>query len=127
MSARIWVGISKEGLDAKVLVSRGSRTLLKARLSSSPSHPRALQWLLEAIALWEGAPVRAVLSAVGEGGAFAPPLLQDWFPDFGGPLYILEWTDELARPRCEDEDLDGLGEFEDLRQLRLFDALESTS
>ena len=40
-------------------------TVLKARLRSQPSHPRALQWLLESLALWQGEPVRAAICAPG--------------------------------------------------------------
>lgn len=124
MSTRVWVGISKDGLDTRVLATVGARAVLKARLGSTPQHPRALSWLLEALALWQGAPVRAVLYVGGSGDGLCTPLLQDWFPDFGGPLYTTEWTDRASRPKRVDQ-LGGLGDFRDLKQLQLFDALES--
>lgn len=122
MGDRIWVGIATGSTDTRILVNDGATTLLKARLSPSPSHPRALQWLLEAIALWQGRRVRAVLS-VGERDECGAHLLRDWFPDFGGPLYGIEWA-ERARPVRRRDELGGLGNFRDLKQLQLFDALQ---
>jgi len=124
MSARIWVGISTGHEATRVLVNEGATTLLKARLSPTPAHPRALQWLLESLALWQGKPVRAVLSVGASDGGSAVHFHRDWFPDFGGPLYAIEWTDRARPPRRRDE-LGGLGDFRDLKQLQLFDALES--
>jgi hypothetical protein len=37
--------------------------LLSAELLAQPSHPRAVQWLIEAVALWQGSPVHAALVA----------------------------------------------------------------
>jgi hypothetical protein len=123
MATRLWVGISRDGTDTVVLARCGATTVLKARLCSTPSHPRALQWLLEALALWQGAPVRAVLCAVGPGDGFGAPLLRDWFADFGGPLYTIDWADHVGHPGGADEP-DELGDFTELEQLHLFDALE---
>ena len=51
---RIWMGISPEATETRVIAMAGAgATLLKARLSRSPAHPRALSTLLEAIAPWE--------------------------------------------------------------------------
>jgi hypothetical protein len=121
MSKRIWAGISPGATDTRILVNDESATLLKARLSCTPAHPRALQWLLESLALWQGAPVRAVLSAARSGGGCATHLYRDWLPDFGGPLYAIEWQRSERRPRRRD-DVRGLGDFRDLKQLQLFDA-----
>jgi hypothetical protein len=123
MSETIFVGIATGPTDTRILVNDGPTTLLKARMSLSPSHPRALQWLLEAIALWQGRPVRAVLS-VGARDECSAQLLRDWFPDFGGPLYGIEWADGARPPRRRD-DVGGLGDFRDLKQLHLFDALQA--
>jgi hypothetical protein len=60
----IWIGISPGPLTTRILGMAGaSETILKARLSPEPSHPRALATLLEAVALWQGTPVRAALAA----------------------------------------------------------------
>lgn len=124
MTTRLWVGISRDGTETVVLARSGATTVLKARLRSTPSHPRALQWLLEALALWQGAPVRAVLYVAGSGEGFGTPLLRDWFADFGGPLYTIDWTDRATPPDDGDE-LGGLGDFDMLEQLHLFDVLEA--
>jgi hypothetical protein len=52
----------------------GSETLLKARLAAEPSHPRAVQWLLEAVALWQGTMVHAALCAADSPLLRAHPL-----------------------------------------------------
>jgi hypothetical protein len=122
MSGSVWVGISVGASETRILVNHGATTLMKARLCRIPSHPRALQWLLEAIALWQGQPVRAVLSVGHEADECEAALRRDWFPDFGGPLYTIEWMDRARRPTRRD-DVGGLGDFRDLKQLQLFDAL----
>ena len=124
MSTRVYVGFSRDGSEMKMMATVGSTTVLKARFSSTPSHPRAFQWLLEALALWEGQPVHAVLCVDGAVDAYGRDILRDWFPDLGSALYTIEWTDR-ATHRSRRDRLQGLGDFADLRQLRLFSALES--
>jgi hypothetical protein len=119
----IWVGIDPRPSSARVLAIREpGETFLKAKLESVPRHPRALGTLLEALSLWEGEPIRAAL-AVGE---------QEWhrggyFPaDFGDPaqtpLYGIDLVPRVRRQRHRDG-LTGLGDFRDVRRLRLFDPL----
>jgi hypothetical protein len=122
MSETIFLGITIGSTDTRILLNDDETTLLEARLSPSPSHPRALQWLLEAIALWEGRPVRAVLS-VGAQDECGAQLLRDCFTDFGGPLYAIEWADSARPPRRRD-DIRGAEDFPALEQLQLFDALQ---
>jgi hypothetical protein len=74
----------------RVLVTRGQEILLKARLSPGPAHPRAAQWLMEAIALWEGTPVRAVISADARADGYGSRFWDAVGMDFGGALYSLE-------------------------------------
>ena len=80
MSTRVYVGFSRDGSEMKMMATVGSTTVLKARFSSTPSHPRAFQWLLEALALWEGQPVHAVLCVDGAVDAYGRDILRDWFP-----------------------------------------------
>lgn len=115
------MGIRPGGMATRLIAMDGPDTLLKARLLRTPSHPRALQWLLEGVALWQGHPVRAVLSAEPSASACGAHLYTDWFPDFGGPLYTIEWA-PAERPRRARDGLSGLGDFRDLKQLRMFDA-----
>jgi len=117
----IWVGIDSTSDATRVLATAGaSETILKARLSATAQHPRAVPTLLEALALWEGAPVRAALVADGPDGSFATRLSLDaWADVSGGPLYSLEFVQGLRRRHRDG--LDGLGRFDDLRQLLLFE------
>lgn len=118
----IWMGIDPRRGETRVLAMEGAgEILLKARLSTAPSHPRALPALLEAVALWQGLPVRAAL-VVGESAATtAEPLYRDPFSDFGkNPLYTLDYVSSLRRPRVKDG-ISGMGSFSDLQQLLLFE------
>jgi hypothetical protein len=91
---------------------------LKARLSRSPSHPRALASLIEAIALWQGVPIRAALCADERLGGSDTSLFRETFTDLGGPLYTLDWIPALDQARrARRRDISGMGKFEDLRKL----------
>ena len=111
------MGISPGPHDTRVIAMAGpSDTILKARLSRQPSHPRALPTLLEAIALWQGAQVHAALCAADRDGVSDSSLYRDAFVDFGGPLYTLEWIPVAALGRRRRRDLGGVGDFADLRR-----------
>jgi hypothetical protein len=112
------MAISPGRRDTRVIAMDGpSDTILKARLSRQPSHPRALPTLLEAIALWQGVQVRAALCAADRDGASDSSLYRDAFADFGGPLYTLEWVPAAALDRRRRRDIRGIGDFADLRRL----------
>ena len=119
----IWLGVSPGPETARVLAQAGPKeTVLKARLRSPPAHPRALAALCEALALWSGEPVRAVLAAGAPDASFDTTR---WLgPD--GPsanaFFELAVIDG-ARPRRRDA-LGGLGEFRDVRQLVFFEVAE---
>ena len=58
----IWMGIAPGLATTRVIAMAGpDDTILKANLAGDPRHPRALATLLEAVALWQGRPVRAAL------------------------------------------------------------------
>lgn len=119
----IWVGVHPRPEGTRILATAGSEaTLLKARLAGAPKHPRALSTLLEALALWQGVPVRAALAVgAGEEPSCDTSLFHESFTDFGPtPLYSVEYVAGLRRRRHRDG-LDGLGDFRDLRQLLLFE------
>lgn len=119
--SEIWMGIAPGRTTTRVLAMAGaSETILKARLSPEPAHPRAMATLLEAIALWQGTQVRAALTADDRAGASDSTLYRAAFTDLGGPLYTLEWVPRARRARRH-RDLSGVGEFGDLRQLVLFE------
>lgn len=120
----LFMGVSPGPKGTRILVTDRDEVRLKARLSCPPAHPRALSWLIEAVALWEGAPVRAVLCAGGSRCTYAASFRADWFPDFGGPLYSLEVVDGPGATRLRDPHR-GLGSFRDLKQLHIDDALRA--
>ena len=112
----IWMGLSPDARSTRILAMRGpTEPILKAHLSL---RPRAVTSLLEAIALWEGAPVRAAL-VVDESSTPSSPttLYRDLFEVFGDntPLYSLEWIPRVARRRRDL--LAGMGDFGDLERL----------
>ena len=117
----LWVGIDSRRHETRVLVTAGPmETVLKARLSPTVAHPRAVPTLLEALALWQGVPVRAALVVDAEDRSSTTRLQLDaWAGVAGAPLYELELAPR-RRPRGRDR-LDGLGEFHDLRQLLMFE------
>ena len=111
------MGISPGPTDTRVIAMAGTGdTILKARLSREPSHPRALPALLEAIALWQGEKVRAALCAAERDGASDSSLYREAFTDFGGLLYTLEWVPAAALERRRPRNLRGVGDFADLQR-----------
>jgi len=115
----IWLGLSPSARSTRILAMRGpGETILKAHLSLRPASSRAVTALFEAIALWEGAPVRAAL-VVDESSTPSCPttLYRDLFAVFGEstPLYQLEWVPRAVRRRRDG--LTGLGDFGDLERL----------
>jgi hypothetical protein len=84
-------------------------------------HPRAIPTLLEALALWEGMPVRAAIVADDLDGSCVTRLKLDSLaaPD-GAPLYQIELVP--GHKRRHRDPLDSMGAYHDLRQLLLFEA-----
>ena len=121
--SEIWMGIWPGPQETRVIAMAGAcETILKARLSREPSHPRALPPLLEAIALWQGTKVRAALCAAERDGASDSSLYRAAFTDTGGPLYTLDWIPAPDRARRRHRDIQGVaGDFSDLRQAVLFE------
>ncbi len=117
----IWMAIRPGSTETRILATyRAQQTLLKAKLAGRPAHPRALPALLEALALWEGEQVRAVLCVDGSVDGHAQQLANDLFPFHEPtPLYQLDLAD-VRRPRRR-EAIEGMGDFRDLRQILLFE------
>lgn len=119
----IWMGVVPGMEWTRVLVQDGAtKTLLKARMPVEPAHPRALEVLCEAIALWCGEPVLAALD-VGALARFCDP--RRWPDSVSGigrpPLYEIRCVDGRVKRRRERDGLDDMGDFRDLRQLVLFE------
>ena len=118
----LWVAIDSRCDGTRVLATAGPKeTVLKARLSATAQDPVALPRLLEALALWQGMPVRAVVVAGGTdpGGSSVTRLKLDFEADFAGPLFTLELVG--AHKRRHRDQLGGMGSFHDLRQLAMFE------
>jgi hypothetical protein len=117
----IWLGLCPSAHATRILAMRGpSETILKAHLSLRPSSPRAVIALLEAMALWEGVPVRAALVVDDSSTpSTSTSLYRDTFAVFGDetPLYRLEWVPRSAADRRRRDVLRGMGEFGDLERL----------
>lgn len=121
----LWMGVVPDPIITRVLVQDGPRQiLLKARLPNLPAHPRALPTLCEAVALWCGRPVHA---AVGVGG---PQTSSGWTPWLDAidlvtrtPLCEIQLVHHARAPRQHDQ-INGLGDFRDVRQLVLFEVAQ---
>jgi hypothetical protein len=117
----LWVAIDSKSDETRVLATAGPReTVLKARLSPTPQHPRAVLALLEALAMWEGTMARAVVVVDDRDGSSVTRLKLDSMADFfGDPLYQLQFVS--GHKRHHRDRLDGFGPFHDLRQLVMFE------
>jgi hypothetical protein len=114
----LWMAIVPEPGETRILAKNGARiTVLKAKLSHPPHHPRAIPSLLEAFALWLGQPVRAVLAADEPWTLFGST---NWLDDLElcqrTPLYDLTIVPR-SRPQERDEEMTGVGDFTELEQL----------
>ena len=113
--------------QTRVMVTRGQEILLKAQLGPGPAHPRAPQWLMEAIALWEGSPIRAVIAADESGATCGRAFWDAVGMDFGGALYSLRLAACEPRPARQLSLLHDLVPevkgFCDLEQTRIAEAL----
>lgn len=113
----IWMGIAPGLLTTRVIAMAGpGQTLLKGQLARDPKHPRALPTLLEAVALWQGLPVRAALCAQGGGASCDSSICREAFFEDGAPLYSVVWVPAGAH-RNRRHRLHGLGNFQDLERL----------
>jgi hypothetical protein len=118
----LWAVIDSRCNETRILAMSGPKeTVLKARLSATAQHRLALPSLLEALALWQGMPVRAVIVVdAPDGSALARLKLDHLLAEVdGGPLFKLELVPgHKCRPR---DVLDAMGAFHDLRQLAMFE------
>lgn len=118
----LWVAIDSRCNETRVLAMSGPKeTVLKARLSATAQHWRALPTLLEALALWQGRPVRAVVVVDDRDVSSITRLKLDCMLTDRGtdPLYKLELVP--GHKRRHRDVLDAMGAFHDLRQLTMFE------
>ncbi len=113
----IWMGIAPGSMATRVIAMAGpSDTIMKAQLACAPRHPRALGTLLEAVALWQGRPVRAALCVAPSELSYDSSLFREAFSDDGGALYSVVWARDCRARRRRDH-LHGLGSFHDLERM----------
>ncbi len=102
----------------RILVRMDDDVVLKAALLPRywPPHRRALPTLLEAMALWHQAPVRAVIS-VRDAASWSQLGLAE---DLDGGVSTAHYTVEMRVPvRDRGQRIRGLGSFADAQQLDL--------
>ena len=119
MESVIRLGLWPGPQSTHVVATGGaSETILKATLPLRPANVRAVTTLFEALALWAGRPVRAVLVADEWSTRSCPTTLyHETFALFGDQagLYELEWV-SAARARRRRE-ARGAGSFEALERV----------
>ena len=116
----IWLGMWPNARTTRVLAMRGaSETILKASLPLRPSSGKAVTSLLEAVALWEGRQVRAVLVADDASTRSSTTLYHETFDLFGEQtaLWQLEWVSHVPARRRRRDEFGGVGNFADLERL----------
>jgi hypothetical protein len=115
----IWMAIRPTPEGSRLLAMQPPHeTIFQARLRPSPSHPRALPYLLEAIALWQGGRVHAALYADESGPGCATSFYPDRFTDPDDtPLYALEWLPAAHPARRRRNTLAATTDFRDLKRL----------
>jgi hypothetical protein len=125
----LWMEILPGPLTTRVLVQDGPKqTLLRAQLPHSPRHPRAVQALCEAVALWSGRKVCVALIVEGPAAFCATRLWLDTFDALAHPLgfeihFVTSARPALGRRVRECGDQTELGSCRDLRR-RIFSEVE---
>jgi len=122
MEERILVAIHPGRGSTRVLVTGDAgETILKARLERTPWHARALPTLMEALALWQKQKVHGVVFAGSRGNPYGSSLCAALDAEHERtPLYTLDVAVARRPPRQADQ-LRGMGDYRDLRQLLLFE------
>jgi hypothetical protein len=116
----IWMAISPGARSTRLIAMRGANeTILKAHLSLDPSSTHALRMFLEAIAMWEGIPVRAALVVDDHVEISGSHLYAEPFPPHEDTALYSIARVPRHRARRRPEDIRGMGDFRDLRQLVL--------
>ena len=99
----------------------GQRPVLRARLSSSPHHPRALITFLESMSLWYGRPLHAAIDADAQDVQQYPEKWAELLGDAPELAVHVQWVSVPSSTR-RDRFLGKLGDFRDAQQLLAFAA-----
>lgn len=123
MSMPIWMSIEPRGTETRLMLSLpGERPALRARLSSSPAHPRALITFLESMSLWHGSPLHAVVDADAEDVRQHPEKWAVLLGDAPELAVRVEWMSVPTKRRERDRFLGTLGDFHPAERLVSFAA-----
>jgi hypothetical protein len=117
---RYQVVIVPSATRTRVLVTEGSDELLRAVLPSPSQlrHERATTTFLEGLALWLDAKLHVVLSVDAKEAGFCLGLTDELGVGMRSLFFDVEVRDRRARRR-PGRRIRGVGDFVDLRQLRL--------
>jgi hypothetical protein len=120
MQMRYQVVIAPSATRTRVLVTEGSDELLRAVLPSPSQlrHERATITFLEGLALWLDAKLHVVLSVDAKEAGFCLGLTDEMGVGVRSLFFDVEVRDRRARRR-PGRRIRGVGDFVDLRQLRL--------
>jgi hypothetical protein len=120
MQMRYQVVIAPSATRTRVLVTEGSDELLRAILPSPSQlrHERATITFLEGLALWLDAKLHVVLSVDAKEAGFCLGLTDEMGVGVRSLFFDVEVRDRRARRR-PGRRIRGVGDFVDLRQLRL--------
>jgi hypothetical protein len=120
MQMRYQVVIAPSATRTRVLVTEGSDELLRAVLPSPSQlrHERATITFLEGLALWLDAKLHVVLSVDAKEAGFCLGLTDEMGVGVRSLFFDVEVRDRRARRRPRRR-IRGVGDFVDLRQLRL--------
>ena len=120
MQMRYQVVIAPSATRTRVLVTDGSDELLRAILPSPSQlrHERATITFLEGLALWLDAKLHVVLSVDAKEAGFCLGLTDEMGVGVRSLFFDVEVRDRRARRR-PGRRIRGVGDFADLRQLRL--------
>ena len=113
IQAAVWPSLR----ETRVLMTSASgQPLLKARLGPMTQlHPAALHTLLDAVSLWQGRPVHAVLAVDVRATSFGTPPGLSFGDHHDSDRYTLHVVPVGLRRPCQS--LDGLGDFRALHAL----------
>jgi len=105
----------------RVLVTEGPDELLRAVLPSSSQlqHERATITFLESLALWLNAKLHVVLSVDAKEAGFCLGLTDELGVGVRSLFFDVEVRDRHVRRQRRGRRIRGIGDFVDLRQLRL--------
>jgi hypothetical protein len=120
MQMRYQVVIAPSATRTRVLVTEGPDELLRAVLPSPSQlrHERATITFLEGLALWLDAKLHVVLSVDAKEAGFCLGLTDEMGVGVRSLFFDVEVRDRRARRR-PGRRIRGVGDFVDLRQLRL--------